>query len=72
MSRNSLTQQPIKMTLGIHIVFNKHTTIITVNIVVNNNKQPQAMHLTISETIRYRATKLGDVIATSNFDHKKM
>ena len=58
--------------LGIHIPFSEHTTIITVNIVVNNvvlNKQPQAMHLAISETRRYR---LGDVIATSNSDHTSM
>ena len=39
------------MKLGI---FNEHTTIITVNIVVNNvvlvnNKQPQAIYLAISE-----------------------
>ena len=31
-----LMQQPIKTKLCIHIRFNKHTTIITVNIVVNN------------------------------------
>ena len=31
-----MTQQPIKMKLGTHIPFNEHTTIITVNIVVNN------------------------------------
>ena len=30
------------------------------------------MYLAISETITYRATKLGDVIATSNSDHKNM
>ena len=62
------------MKLGTHILFNEHNTIITVNIVVNNvvhNKQPQAIHLAISETRRCRVTKLGDVIATSNSDHKK-
>ena len=30
------------------------------------------MYLAISETIRYRATKLGDVIATSNPNHTNM
>ena len=33
---NSLTQQPIKTKLGTHILFSEHTTIITVNIVINN------------------------------------
>ena len=32
----SLTQQPIKMKLGTHILFNEHTKIIMLNIVVNN------------------------------------
>ena len=31
----SLTQQPIKTKLGIHIHFNKHNTIITLHIVIN-------------------------------------
>ena len=54
------------------LTFNKHTTIITVNIVVNNvvlqnnNKQP------ISETRRCRVTKLGDGIETSKSDHTNM
>ena len=39
LSCNSLTQQPIKTKLGILIVFNKHTTIITVNIDVVLVKQ---------------------------------
>ena len=46
---------------------------MTVNIVVNNVvlvKQPQEIHLAISETRRCRVTKLGDVIATSNYDLK--
>ena len=34
-------------------------------------KQPQAIYLAISET-RIRATKLGEVIATSNSDHTNM
>ena len=33
--------------------------------------QPQAMHLAISETRKCRAKKLGEVIATSLFDHCK-
>ena len=33
---NSLTQEPIKMKLSTHILFNEYTTIITVNVVVNN------------------------------------
>ena len=42
-------QHAIKMKLGIHILFNEHSTIVAVNIVVNNvvlvkhNKQPQAI-----------------------------
>ena len=35
-------------------------------------KQPQAIYLAISETRRIRATKLGEVIATSNSDHTNM
>ena len=62
--------------LGIHMLFNEQTTIITVNIVVHNvyinNKQPQAIHLTISETRKSRETILGAVIATSNPDHTKL
>ena len=51
---NSLTQLLIKMKLGMRMLFNEHTTIITVNIVVNNvvllnNKEPQVIHLAISE-----------------------
>ena len=34
--KNSLTQRPIKTKLGTHILLNEHTTIIAVNIVVNN------------------------------------
>ena len=57
----------MKTKLGIHILFNEHTTIIAVNIIVNNvvlviKKQPQAVHLAISETRRCRATNLGEVI----------
>ena len=51
---------------GTHILFNEHTTILTVNGVVNNVvlvKQPQAIHLAISETRRSRVMKLGEVIA---------
>ena len=51
--------------LGIHILFNERTT---VNIEVNNVKQPQAIHLAISETRGCRVTKLGDVTATTNSD----
>ena len=32
----------------------------------------EAMYLALSETIRYRATKCGDVIATSNSDDTNM
>ena len=51
--------------------FSEHTT---VSIVVNNvalekkKKQPQAIHLASSETRKCSATKLGDMIATSNSD----
>ena len=41
-----------------HTLFNEHTTIIAVNILVK--KQPQAVHLAISETRRCRGTNLGD------------
>ena len=65
----------MKTKLGVHILFNEYTTIIAVNIVVNNivlekknNKQPQAIHLAISETRKCSATKLGNMIATSNSD----
>ena len=64
----------MKTKLGIHILFNEYTTTIAVNIVVNNiileknNKQPQAIHLAISETRKCSATKLGNMIATSNSD----
>ena len=62
----------MKMKLGIHILFNENTTIIAINFVVNNvkkhKKQPQAIHLAISETRKCSATKLGDMIATSNSD----
>ena len=44
-----------------HTLFNEHTTIIAVNIIVSNvKKQPQAVHLAISETRRCRATNLGE------------
>ena len=46
------------------------TSAWAVNIVVNNVKQPQAIHLAISETEKCSAMKLGDVIAISNFTHK--
>ena len=51
--------------LGIHILFNERTT------EVNNVKQPQAIHLAISETRGCRVTKLGDVTATTNSDGKQ-
>ena len=64
------------MKLGTHILFNEHTTIITVNSVVNNvvlkQQQPQAIHLAISETTGSRVMKLGEVIATSNSDYTNM
>ena len=63
---------------GILILFNEHTTKISVNIVVNNvvllkqNKQSQAIYLAISESRRSRTAKLGEVIATSNSEHTNM
>ena len=55
------------MKLGTHILFNEHTTIITVSIVVNNN-HPQAIHLTIPETGRCRKIELIEVIVYNSDD----
>ena len=58
------------MKLGIHVLVLEHTTKIKVNVVVDNVvlvKQPQAIHLAISE--RCRAMNLGEVITTSDSDH---
>ena len=57
---------------GTCLLFNEHTKIITVIIVVHNikrNKHPQAIHLASSEI---RALQLGEVIETNNCDDTNM
>ena len=66
------------MKLGIHVLVLEHTTIIKVNVVVsnvvlvNNNKQLQAIHSAISETRRCRAMNFGEVITTSDSDQSSL